>query len=1637
MSASSCILFKSAFVLAASAALLLAPLTRASTVTWDGGGADDNYGTAANWVGNVVPLNNGTADLVFAGTTRLTPNLAWSGADLSVNSITFASGAGAFVLTTNIGLSGDNLLIGAGGITNNDNSVQTITTGIAADYIAPIGDQSWNANSGALSIGMRVSLAGNLTLGGAFAKTFSGGFDGNFQLFLAAGTLNLTATQSSALTTITVQSGSTLNVQADQATGSAFLSLAGGTVQTSVSSTFNNNTVFLSGGVTNTLAGAGTMSFNGLVKALSASPTGLNITNTNSVGMFGGLLVGAGSTVNRTGPGTLFIGISNVSSDPANSIAGTLNLNSGTTDFSNPTTLTSGGNLNINGATTVVSAIDDLTIGSGASVNINAGTFTLSPHFIGQRLTVTVDGGTLTSALAGAFVLQDGGGTDGTALAIKNGGQALITGSHVTDVNQTISVSGQGSLLSVTGDFALQNGNAMNVTAGGDLAAGGRLVVANGSVDSLLVDGAGSKLTIGGASAVSSVIGTGKKGTVTIENFATGTIGNTLLVGNAGAGSNGELNVFAAAQLTVNADLSIGSFTTGIGGAVNVSGVGAQLTVAGANNVTTIGAASGATGNLTISDGGSFTASSAAGGGTVVNPTGTITINGGSADLGVLTRNGSGHVVFNSGSLSFGGNLNVSLAGLLGQGVTLDSTRALTLTGTTTVEAEQNLAITGGSLTTGTLTTNGAFTVSAGTATLTSGALTVVSFDNILPATASISGTGNLRLANAGAVAGNIGTITFSGGTLDAGNAPLTATAGGTINYQGNTLINGGVLGGTGTHFVGAGGARFNGGTLAAGATLQGNNSATYTDFNIAGTLLAGLPLTLAGTTTVTGVLNLSAGSSVANGPVTISGSGGVNIFSGALTANALLTANSGGGIFIAGGAALTAPGGVVVDGGAFARAATGFFDPGAFTITGGGQATFAGGFDYGTAHTTTVTGIGSQLNVTGAGGDLFVDAGSTMNLLAGAQSTVAGRLVIGNNQPGTMLVDGPGSQLTVQSTSVIVSVIGSGASSTLTIGNLASVNVANEMYVGNSVVGSAGIVNVQSGGGYNSTANVNVGNFATAGVTGTVNLTGAGTTFNVTGATSLLTVGAASGGTGTINVGIGATLNSSGAGTNFQTTGTVNVNGGTANFGTVSQNGGHVVLNSGTVAFNGGLTLGTAGVMGANLTLSAGRNLAITGGIAAPAGQTLTVNGGTLSTFSVGTAGTTNFSAGSIALTGGQFIVQSGGVATISGSANLNTGTQQVLTQNGGTLNFSGANFNGGFNSIRADAGGTVNYNSGATISGGFLRGAGTHSIGAGGANLSGTTFGTGTTLALEAGASTTIFTNATGAGRINVNSPLVWDGGQLSTSGTLAVGASTASLKDFFSDGVMTIASGGTLVNSSSSIALGGGSRTTVNAGGAFTVVAGTTAELNGGLLVNNGAQTGVLNINYGGLAKGAGSFGTVNVADGGKFSPGNSPGTAMIASMSFLDGGSYLFEMTSAAPAPGVRQDLLDISGGLAINAGTTPNSRFTIQLLTIDLGNSPVALSDFDAAIAHSYRIATATGGITGFSTDEFAIDTSGFLNPTNGGTFSVSQAGNDLFVNFIPVPEPSSAMLLILGGLSAANWRRNRKAARMSRFAARQ
>ena len=121
----------------------------AQTRTWTGAGADDNWGTAANWGGTAPVTGN---SIGFAGTTRLTTinNLT---PDISIAGISFAGTSGAFVL------SGNRITL-TGNITQNDDSLQTINL----DMILSAVRTFTQGTAG-------VATAGNITVGGILSGT--------------------------------------------------------------------------------------------------------------------------------------------------------------------------------------------------------------------------------------------------------------------------------------------------------------------------------------------------------------------------------------------------------------------------------------------------------------------------------------------------------------------------------------------------------------------------------------------------------------------------------------------------------------------------------------------------------------------------------------------------------------------------------------------------------------------------------------------------------------------------------------------------------------------------------------------------------------------------------------------------------------------------------------------------------------------------------------------------------------------------------------------------------------------------------------------------------------------------------------------------------------------------------------------------------------------------------------------------------------------------------------------------------------------------------------------------------------------------------------------------------------------------
>ena len=264
---------------------------------------------------------------------------------------------------------------------------------------------------------------------------------------------------------------------------------------------------------------------------------------------------------------------------------------------------------------------------------------------------------------------------------------------------------------------------------------------------------------------------------------------------------------------------------------------------------------------------------------------------------------------------------------------------------------------------------------------------------------------------------------------------------------------------------------------------------------------------------------------------------------------------------------------------------------------------------------------------------------------------------------------------------------------------------------------------------------------------------------------------------------------------------------------------------------------------------------------------------------------------------------------------------------------------------------------------------------------------------------------------------------GGDSST--TLDLGSGTLKIRQSYNDTFQgtIIGTGGINKCGSSTLTLTGDNTysggTTISGG---TLIAGSSTALGTGTITFNGGSlsvgTGVtltnpLDLSAGATLSGNGVIGSPIVAGTNVvISPGNSPGLLTFAAgLTWASGGTYDVQVQSAAGTRGAGYDSIDVTGGLAFTA--TLGSPFTLNLLSLGVTGAAGAVPDFNSSLSYAWLIAH-TDGLTGFTAANISIVATGFTNSLNGGSFSVTAVGNDVYLNFTPVPEPSTYALLGLG-----------------------
>jgi len=119
--------------------------------------------------------------------------------------------------------------------------------------------------------------------------------------------------------------------------------------------------------------------------------------------------------------------------------------------------------------------------------------------------------------------------------------------------------------------------------------------------------------------------------------------------------------------------------------------------------------------------------------------------------------------------------------------------------------------------------------------------------------------------------------------------------------------------------------------------------------------------------------------------------------------------------------------------------------------------------------------------------------------------------------------------------------------------------------------------------------------------------------------------------------------------------------------------------------------------------------------------------------------------------------------------------------------------------------------------------------------------------------------------------------------------------------------------------------------------------------------------------------------------------------------------------ATGAPGAGFSTVNVSGALNITANSV--ETFTINVYSFAANNNAVGVNEavnFLSTAGYSWNLVTATGGITGFDPTYFSVSTANLVNSTGGGGFYVTENGDNLVLNFSPVPEPSTVALMAAG-----------------------
>jgi hypothetical protein len=218
-----------------------------------------------------------------------------------------------------------------------------------------------------------------------------------------------------------------------------------------------------------------------------------------------------------------------------------------------------------------------------------------------------------------------------------------------------------------------------------------------------------------------------------------------------------------------------------------------------------------------------------------------------------------------------------------------------------------------------------------------------------------------------------------------------------------------------------------------------------------------------------------------------------------------------------------------------------------------------------------------------------------------------------------------------------------------------------------------------------------------------------------------------------------------------------------------------------------------------------------------------------------------------------------------------------------------------------------------------------------------------------------------------------------------------------------------------------------------GALEILANRDFESTSGGITNNGTlRLGGGTLTAASLTNRSGAtlsgFGTLNptggvtIGQGVLITPGSAVAGQYVGTLSFGGaatlgpGGAYTFDLTtSASPVAGTDNDTLTVAGTLTV--GATPASPFTLSIESVNPVSGLPGLADFNPTATSQWTLLSSSS-LSNFNAADFSINTSLFQNSMASGSFSLSSNGADIFLDFKPIPEPSS-WELIGAGLAAS------------------